>query len=264
MSMLITLIIGSKLCLTPLSSAAIPLSPADVSQEVSSVVTMENLADTIHAYLAATGNTKLPGASLAKSPMVPSNPSTSSPTPATTSTSDTTSSPAPSPNSGQSSPNSAGSSTSATSEPSTPPPSAGGTSANASSADLAAAQQMLSLINQARVSGGQAAMTNSSDLAQLAQERADAMITDGYFSEDSPVYGLPIQMETAAGIDDESMGAENIAEAPTIAEAFALLMASPPHEANIMAAYFTQAGIGAAYSPTTGWVVSELFAGPTQ
>ena len=89
------------------------------------------------------------------------------------------------------------------------------------------------------------------------------MIRDHYFSEDSPVYGWPIQMETKAGINAQSLGAENIAEAPTISQAFALLMASPPHKANIMASYFTQAGIGAAYSPSTGWVVSELFAGPS-
>jgi uncharacterized protein YkwD len=122
---------------------------------------------------------------------------------------------------------------------------------------------MLGLLNQARVSGGDTALTNNSALSQLAQERAQAMITDNYFSEDSPVYGLPIQMEEAAGIQAESLGAENIAEAPTISEAFELLMASPPHKANIMASYFTQVGIGSAYSPSTGWVVSELFAGPS-
>ena len=141
--------------------------------------------------------------------------------------------------------------------------SGGSSSSNLSASDTAASNQMLASINQARVAAGESALGANQALAQLAQERAQAMITNNYFSENSPVYGLPIQMESQAGIKAESLGAENIAEAPTISEAFALLMASPPHKANIMASYFTQVGIGAAYSPSTGWVVSELFAGPS-
>lgn len=122
---------------------------------------------------------------------------------------------------------------------------------------------MLTLLNQARTQAGMNPLTVNPQLAALAQKRAQAMITDGYFSEDSPVYGWPIQMEQAAGIQAQSLGAENIAEAPSITMASLLLMASPPHRANILTSYFTQVGIGAAYAPTTGWVVSELFAGPS-
>jgi uncharacterized protein YkwD len=133
-----------------------------------------------------------------------------------------------------------------------------------STSDAAARHEMLTLLNQARTEAGLAPLALNSQLASLAQSRAQAMITDGYFSEDSPVYGWPIQMEQAAGIQAQSLGAENIAEAPSIPMASALLMASPPHRANILTPYFSQVGIGAAYSPGTGWIVSELFAGPSQ
>lgn len=274
MSMLVTLIIGSRLFLAPPISAAMPKSSLVQGEAASGVPTMKDLAETVQTYLASLGSPTVSSnnASVSTLPSSGIGSGTSSPTPTTTKPSTPTtpsgsSAPKTSSNS-SSSPSSSthsGSTTGSGGSTSTSPSSSLGRTTNSgvSSAELAAAKQMFTLINQARVSGGQGALSNNAALNTLAQERAQAMITDNYFNEDSPVYGLPIQMETAAGISAESLGAENIAEAPTITEAFALLMASPPHKANIMAAYFTQVGIGAAYSPSTGWVVSELFAGPS-
>lgn len=122
--------------------------------------------------------------------------------------------------------------------------------------------EMVTLINQARAKAGLSPYSVNSTLMHLAQERAQAMVSDHYFSHNSPVYGLPLQMEQAAGIRAQGMGAENIAEAGSVSQAFSLLMASPGHRANILNSFETQVGVGVAQLPN-GVAVSQLFIGPS-
>ncbi len=121
-------------------------------------------------------------------------------------------------------------------------------------------QAMIALINQARVQAGLQPYTVNSTLMTLAQERAVAL-ANGPFTSDLPGYGWPIQMEQAAGIQAQGMGAENIAEAGSVSQAFAMLMASPPHKSNILNPYETQIGVGVA-PWGSGVAISELFIGP--
>lgn len=95
----------------------------------------------------------------------------------------------------------------------------------------------------------------------LAQERA-VDLAAGPFTSDLPVYGWPVQMEQAAGINTQGMGAENIAEAASVSQAFAMLMASPPHRSNILNPTETQIGVGVA-PWGSGVAISELFIGPS-
>jgi uncharacterized protein YkwD len=123
------------------------------------------------------------------------------------------------------------------------------------------ARQMIDLINQARVAAGLKPYTVNATLMQLAAERAKALAVDGVFTDDLPGLGWPVQQEQAAGINASGMGAENIAEASTVAQAFELLMASPPHKSNILNPYETQIGVGV-YPLPNGVAISELFIGP--
>ncbi|MBX5466314.1 MAG: CAP domain-containing protein [Firmicutes bacterium] len=123
-----------------------------------------------------------------------------------------------------------------------------------------AAETLIAWTNQARAQAGLPPYTVNSTLMALAQARAQAL-AQGPFTSDLPGLGWPIQMETAAGIQAQAMGAENIAVAPTLAEAFQLLMASPPHRANLLSPYETQIGVGVA-PDGNGWAISELFIGP--
>ncbi|PSR20062.1 MAG: CAP domain-containing protein [Sulfobacillus acidophilus] len=138
-----------------------------------------------------------------------------------------------------------------------PPPSASG---NAGSTLSSEANEMINLINQARVQAGLAPYTVNATLMTLAQERALALAT-GPFTSDLPQYGWPIQMEDAAGIEGQGMGAENIVEAASVSQAFSLLMGSAPHKANILNPDETQIGVGVA-PWGMGVAISELFIGP--
>ncbi|MCY0900409.1 MAG: CAP domain-containing protein [Firmicutes bacterium] len=124
----------------------------------------------------------------------------------------------------------------------------------------ALANEMIQLINQAREQNGLQPYTVNPTLMALAQKRAEAL-ANGPFTSDLPPYGWPIQMELAAGINAQGMGAENIAEAQSVQQAFALLMADPPHRANILNPYETQIGVGVA-PWGSGIAISELFIGP--
>jgi uncharacterized protein YkwD len=127
----------------------------------------------------------------------------------------------------------------------------------------AAAAQLVALTNQDRAAHGLPPLTVSAQLTTLAQERAVAMVQYNYFTHDSPIYGWPIQMEAAAGVQAEWLGAENIVEAPSTDVANQEFLASPPHLSNILGSEFTQIGIGVASMPG-GWIaVSELFSGPS-
>lgn len=150
----------------------------------------------------------------------------------------------------------------ATSAPTLATASAGSPAASPSSPATAQgpAATMIAWINQARAAQGLPPYSVNPTLMTLAQERAQALAT-GPFTHDLPGLGWPIQMETAAGIQAQAMGAENIAVAPNLQTAFSLLMASPEHRANILSPYETQIGVGVA-PDGNGVAISELFIGP--
>ena len=153
-----------------------------------------------------------------------------------------------------------GSTTPTPSAPSQPPSqaAAGGTAPSGA----AGALLLIQLINQARTQQGLLPYTVNATLMRLAAIRAQALAADGVFTSDLPGLGWPVQMEQAAGISAQGMGAENIAEAATVTAAFQLLMASPPHRSNMLNPYETQVGVGVA-PLSNGVAVSELFIGPS-
>ncbi len=123
------------------------------------------------------------------------------------------------------------------------------------------ASEMVGLINQARTAAGLPPYQVNPTLTAIAMRRAEALASTGDFTHDLPQLGYPLAMEQAAGIRAWGMGAENIAEAATVGQAFWLLMASPEHRSNIVNPYETQVGVGVAQLPN-GVAISELFIGP--
>ncbi|MDI3298511.1 MAG: CAP domain-containing protein [Bacillota bacterium] len=123
-----------------------------------------------------------------------------------------------------------------------------------------AESRLVELINQARVQAGVRPLAVDPLLERLAEEKADEMAALGYFDHRSPTYGMPVDMERAAGIRAALMGAENIALAADVEHAMAMFMGSPPHRANLLDPRFDTVGVGVAPTPR-GVAVSVLFLG---
>jgi uncharacterized protein YkwD len=132
-----------------------------------------------------------------------------------------------------------------------------------------AEQELLSLINQARAdrryraetSGAAPPLRWNEAAAAVAQRHAEEMARDGrlsHLSDDGEDLGARLH---AAGIVWRRVG-ENVAMAPTIAQAEAMLMAEPPfqpnHRANILDRRFTEVGIGVVASAGAVWITEDF------
>jgi uncharacterized protein YkwD len=155
--------------------------------------------------------------------------------------------------------NAAGPSPSPAPPPAAPaPPSQAPTPPTSLSADEA---RLVALMNAARAAAGLGPLAVNPALETLAQEKAADMVRLGYVGHVSPDLGLPIQMEMRAGYLAWGMGAEDIAEAGSVLQAFAMFRASPTHWANIVDPALTQVGVAVVPVPY-GVLVEILFSGP--
>lgn len=119
-----------------------------------------------------------------------------------------------------------------------PAPAAGNTATDA-----------LALLNRDRTSQGLPALPVRADAQAKAQAWAEKVARDGALSHSTMSQGLT-QCWRAVG--------ENVAKAPSVAQAEQILMADPPHRANILAGRWTAVGVGVA--PTAGgYVVVQVF-----
>ncbi|MCL6596755.1 MAG: CAP domain-containing protein [Firmicutes bacterium] len=125
----------------------------------------------------------------------------------------------------------------------------------------AAEGRLVALMNAARTSAGLGPLAVNPALENLARKKAADMVRLGYVGHLSPDLGWPIQMEIQAGYMAWSMGAEDIAEAGSVLQAFAMFRASPTHWANIVDPALTQVGVAVVPVPY-GVLVEVLFSGP--
>jgi hypothetical protein len=140
---------------------------------------------------------------------------------------------------------------------------AGGGATPSAAAGLSSAEtEMLSLMNRARAALALPTLAVNPTLQALAETRAQDMARLGYITHDLPGLGLPAQMESQAGYLAQAMGAEDIAEAGSVPQAFAMFRGSPTHWANITYPAFTQAGVAVVPTPY-GVIVDILFSGPS-
>ncbi len=121
--------------------------------------------------------------------------------------------------------------------------------------------EVVRLTNAARQEAGLSVLTEDSQLTRLAQQKAEDMAANHYFSHTSPTYGTAFDMMQAAGISYHSAG-ENIAKGQKTAEAVMKgWMNSAGHRANILKDDYTRLGVGYALDQngTAYWV--QIFAG---
>lgn len=122
----------------------------------------------------------------------------------------------------------------------------------------AAEQQMLKLLNDARVQNNLSPLIVDMELTNIARIKAQDMIDNNYFSHNSPKYGDPFDMMKAFGIK-YVMAGENIAGNQDVQNAQNALMNSPGHRANILNPDFTHIGLGIQKGGPYGNMFSQMF-----
>ena len=121
--------------------------------------------------------------------------------------------------------------------------------------------QVANLVNSERAEQGLTALQKDSRLAALAQQKAEDMAKNQYFSHTSPTYGSAFDMLKAAGYSYKTAG-ENIAmgqkSAASVMDGW---MHSSGHRANILHTSYEKIGVGYAVSADgmPYWV--QIFAG---
>ena len=106
--------------------------------------------------------------------------------------------------------------------------------------------QVIKLVNQARVNAGLQPFTANWELSRVARYKSQDMANKGYFNHTSPTYGSPFTMMQNFGIKFTAAG-ENIAMGQrTAQEVMNSWMNSPGHRGNILNPSFNQIGVGLA------------------
>lgn len=121
--------------------------------------------------------------------------------------------------------------------------------------------QVVTLVNKERASNGLQSLASDSQLAKLAQMKAEDMAKNGYFSHISPTYGSAFDMMKTYGVSYKTAG-ENIAKGQKTAQSVMNgWMNSSGHRANILKSDYTKIGVGYAKTSdgTTCWV--QIFKG---
>lgn len=120
-----------------------------------------------------------------------------------------------------------------------------------------AEREMLEAINLDRERRGLAPLKWCADCAEVARVHSKDMYRGGYFSHEDLDGNDPFERMQSARISYAAAG-ENLALAPTVAEAHEGLMASPEHRANILRPVFNEVGIGI-YEGPYGLMFTQLF-----
>lgn len=124
------------------------------------------------------------------------------------------------------------------------------------------ARQMLALINRDRREAGAAPLRWSAQLAAVALAHSQDMIRRHYFGHVDPQGRSVSERLSDAGIAWEAVG-ENIAIAPTTAQAETEFMDEPRHQQNhrwnILHAGYTEVGVGVARGPRGELYITQDF-----
>lgn len=121
-------------------------------------------------------------------------------------------------------------------------------------------QQMLNALNNYRVANGLHFLMYSDTLEQAAQDYAERMAQEGFFSHTSPDGGQALDRATTAGFCSPSLIGENLAMGQTsVTQVQSGWQGSPGHNENMVREVFTFVGMGHATSVwgTQYWV--QLF-----
>ncbi len=121
-------------------------------------------------------------------------------------------------------------------------------------------QEVFNLINKQRTNNGLQALKVDSELQRVARIKAEDMVTNNYFSHNSPTYGSPFDMLKSFKISYKTAG-ENIAANSSNSGAVNAWMNSSGHKANILNSNFNYTGIGIVNSSKYGKIFVQMFIG---
>ncbi len=121
-------------------------------------------------------------------------------------------------------------------------------------------QEVFNLINQQRKNNGLTALKIDNELQRVARIKAEDMVSNNYFSHQSPTYGSPFDMMKSFGISYKTAG-ENIAANSSNSGAVTAWMNSSGHRANILNSSFNYTGIGVVSSAKYGKMYVQQFIG---
>lgn len=133
----------------------------------------------------------------------------------------------------------------------------GGTAPGAASGEVAT---MVSLVNQARAQSGLKALSQDSQLTNIAGLKSADLANNNYFSHNSPTYGSPFDMMKKYGVSYLYAG-ENLAMNQNVQSAENALMNSPDHKANILNPSFTNIGVGITQKSDGSKIYVQMFIG---
>lgn len=117
---------------------------------------------------------------------------------------------------------------------------------------------ILNLINKARKENNLQNLTLDATLTNVAQLKAEDMVTNNYFSHTSKKYGTPFIMIQNFGISYKKAG-ENIAGNSSIQNAVNSWLNSSTHKKNILSSSYNYVGIGITKSSTYGNIIVVMF-----
>ncbi len=120
--------------------------------------------------------------------------------------------------------------------------------------------EVFNLINQQRINNGLSALKVDEEVQRVARIKAEDMVSNNYFSHNSPTYGSPFDMLNSFKISYRSAG-ENIAGNSSNSAAVEAWMNSSGHKANILNGSFNYTGIGVVTSPRYGRIYVQVFVG---
>ena len=121
-------------------------------------------------------------------------------------------------------------------------------------------QEVFNLINKQRTNNGLPALKIDEEVQKVARIKAQDMVTNNYFSHQSPTYGSPFDMMKSFKISYKSAG-ENIAANSSNSGAVNAWMNSSGHRANILSNNYNYTGVGVVSSPKYGKIYVQEFIG---
>lgn len=121
-------------------------------------------------------------------------------------------------------------------------------------------KEVFNLINQQRTNNGLQPLKVDNEVQRVAKIKAQDMVTNNYFSHESPVYGSPFDMLKNFKVSYTTAG-ENIAGNSSNVGAVNAWMNSSGHKANILNSSFNYTGIGFVSSPKYGKIYVQMFIG---
>ena len=121
-------------------------------------------------------------------------------------------------------------------------------------------KEVFNLINTQRTNNGLSALKVDDEVQRVARIKAEDMVSNNYFSHNSPIYGSAFDMLKSFKISYKTAG-ENIAANSSNSGAVTSWMNSSGHKANILNSSFNYTGIGVVSSSKYGKIFVQIFVG---